>query len=208
MKLLLLGATGETGRWTMRRAIDSGDTVTVLVRRPEALTDVDRTVRIIQGDATSVDDIRAAAEDQDAVISALGRGMSFRAHGLFSSAAPAVTRGMTLAGVQRLVWLSSFGVGDTFAAASLLQKAMYATFLRDIYADKARSEVTLRSSGLDLTLVYPTTLTDGPASGSYRVGDRLRMRGAPSISRRDVAHFLHRAASDPSWIGRDAVLSA
>jgi hypothetical protein len=33
------------------------------------------------------------------------------------------------------------------------------------------------------------------------------MKGNPSISRADVAAFMHRAAHDSAWIHRDAVIS-
>lgn len=207
MKLLVLGATGPTGRHVVDRALEAGDIVTVLARRPEALEPLAGRVTVVAGDATSRDDVAKAMAGQDGVVSALGRSRSVRANSLFSRAAAAVAAAAEETGVSRLVWLSSFGVGDTYRSASLAQKAMYSTFLRDIYADKAASEQTIRSSGLDWTLVYPTTLTNGPAKGTYRVDDRLEMRGAPTISRADLAEFMHTAAHSPEWIHRDAVIT-
>lgn len=207
MKLLVLGATGPTGRHVVERAIDYGDEVTVLVRRPDALEGLSERVAVVQGDATSTGDVARAMERQDAVVSALGRSTSFRAEELFTRAASAVVAAAGTTGVRRLVWLSSFGVGDTFASASWLQKLFYRTFLRGIYANKAESEKTLRQAGLDLTIAFPTALTHGPAQGTYAVGDRLPMRGNPTISRADVAHFLHLAVHDPALVGRDAVLT-
>lgn len=207
MKLLVLGATGPTGHHVVERALEHGDEVTALARRPEALEPLAGRVAAVAGDATSAEDVARAMDGQDAAISALGRSTSIRADALFSRSATAVAEAAAKTGLKRLVWLSSYGVGDTFASASLPQKAMYKSFLRNIYADKAVSEKTLRAAGLDLTLVYPTTLTNGPAQGTYQVDDRLPMKGAPTISRADVGHFLHLAAHDPAWIGRDAVLT-
>ncbi|MDT0341463.1 NAD(P)-dependent oxidoreductase [Streptomyces litchfieldiae] len=207
MKLLILGATGPTGHHVLDLALKAGDTVTVLARRPEALADLADRVTVVAGDATSRDDVAKAMRGQDAVISALGRSRSVRADDLFTRAAAAVTGAAEGTGVSRLVWLSSFGVGDTYRSASPVQKVMYRTFLRDIYANKEISEKAIRSSGLDWTLVYPTTLTKGPAKGTYRVGERLPMRGHPTISRADVADFMHKAAHSPEWIRRDAVIT-
>lgn len=207
MKLLLLGATGPTGRLVLDQALAAGDTVTVLARRPEALDDVADSVTLIEGDATSGADVGQAMAGQDATIAALGRGRSTRAHGLFTRAAVAVVQAAELTGVHRLVWLSSFGVGDTFASANGVQKTMYRTLLRDIYANKAASEELIRASVLDWTIVYPTALMNGPAKGAYRVDDRLEMRFAARINRADVAQFMHRAARDPAWIRRDAVIT-
>ncbi|MBC9726973.1 SDR family oxidoreductase [Streptomyces sp. TRM68367] len=155
MKLLILGATGPTGRHVVDLAIRGGDTVTVLARRPEALNDLADQVNVVAGDATSHNDVAKAMTGQDVVISALGRSTSVHADDLFTHAA-AVIGAAKEKGVSRLMWLSSFGVGDTYRSASPAQKAMYRTFLRNIYANKELSEKAIRSSGLAWTLVFPT----------------------------------------------------
>ncbi|GAV39709.1 NAD(P)-dependent oxidoreductase [Streptomyces acidiscabies] len=207
MNLLVLGATGPTGRHLVDLALKSGDQVTVLARRPEALDELAGRITVVAGDATSQSDVAKAMVGQDVVVSALGRSRSIRADGLFTRATAAVLGAAHETGVTRLVWLSSFGVGATYRAASTTQKAIYSILLRNIYADKDAAERALRSSGLNWTLVYPTMLTDGPAKGTYLVGERLPMKGNPTISRADVADFLHKAAHSPEWIHRDAVVT-
>lgn len=208
MKLLILGATGPTGRLVAERALECGDTVTVLVRRPDALGPLTSQVDVVVGDATSSGDLAAAMAGQDAVISALGRGTSIRADDLFTDAATALIHASGYAQVTRVVWMSSFGVGQTYASANLMQKIMYRTFLRDIYANKDIAEQKIRASGLEWTLVYPTALTNGPARGDYRMGERLDMPLAARISRADVADFMHKAAHSPEWMRRDAVITS
>jgi putative NADH-flavin reductase len=207
MKLLILGATGPTGRHVVDLAVRSGDSVTAFVRNPAALGDLAERVTPVTGDATSQRDLAAAAVGHDAIVSALGRGSSVRADGLFTRASTAVTGAAREADVPRLVWLSSFGVGHTFGWSSSAQKLIYGTLLRSIYADKAIADESIRSSGLDWTVVYPTRLTNGPAKGTYRADDRLPMKGNPTISRADVAAFLHAAARGGEWIHRTAVIS-
>ncbi|WP_416966919.1 NAD(P)-dependent oxidoreductase [Streptomyces sp. 4F14] len=207
MNILILGATGPTGRHVVDLAIAAGDTVTVLARRPEALADLADQVNVVAGDATSHTDVAKAMIGQDAVISALGRSTSVRADNLFTRAAAAVIAAAEEEGVSRLVWMSSFGVGDTYHSASVMQKIMYRTFLRDIYANKHLAEKAIRSSDLDWTLVYPTLLTKGLAKGTYRADDRLPMKGNPKISRADVAAFMFEAAHSPEWINRDGVIT-
>jgi putative NADH-flavin reductase len=207
MKLLILGATGPTGRHVVDLAVRSGDSVTAFVRNPAALGDLAERVTPVTGDATSHRDLAAAAAGHDAIVSALGRGNSVRADGLFTRASVAVIGAAGEVGVSRLVWLSSFGVGDTFGWSSSAQKLIYGTLLRSIYADKAIADESIRSSGLDWTLVYPTRLTHGPARGTYRADDRLPMKGNPTISRADVAAFMHLAAHGREWINRTAVIS-
>ena len=79
--------------------------------------------------------------------------------------------------------------------------------LMKIYADKEASERILRAGDLDWTLVYPTMLTNGPAKGRYRVGERLPMKGAPAVSRADVADFMVKAAHGSEWSRQDAVIT-
>jgi putative NADH-flavin reductase len=137
--------------------------------------------------------VASAVKGHDAVVSALGteqtvRGM--RSPGLMAQATPAIIQAMIDAGVDRLVVLSAFGVGDTVREAPLFLRIMYKLFLGRVFADKAVGERLLRDSALDWTLVYPVLLTDGPRTGTYRSDVRL-MPGRPwRISRADVADFI------------------
>ncbi|MEU6356193.1 NAD(P)-binding oxidoreductase [Streptomyces sp. NPDC047072] len=210
MKLLVLGATGLTGRHVVEVALRSGDSVTAFVRSPAALGDLADQVSVAAGDATSRRDLAAALPGHDAVISALGAGSSLtsvRANDLFTLASEAVIGAAREASVSRLVWLSPFGVGHTYDWSSAPQKLIYRTLLRSLYANKEIADETVRSSGLDWTIVYPTRLTNDPAKGAFRADDRLPMKGNPTIGRADVAAFLHRAAQDGEWVHRSPVIT-
>src|SRR2546421_8350647 len=71
MKLLLLGATGGTGRQLLSQALQAGHEMTALVRSPEKLDEEDHLL-IRPGDATDPGSVDAAVAGQDAVLSALG----------------------------------------------------------------------------------------------------------------------------------------
>ncbi|MFF1738920.1 NAD(P)-dependent oxidoreductase [Streptomyces mirabilis] len=151
MKLLVLGATGLTGRHVVDVALRSGDSVTTFVRNPAALADLADRVTLATGDAPSLQDLSATLPGHDAVISALGAGnslTSIRADDLFTRSSTALVAAAKEAGVSRLVWLSSFGVGHTLAWSSIPQKMIYRSLLRNIYANKAIADESVRSSGL------------------------------------------------------------
>jgi putative NADH-flavin reductase len=207
MKLLVLGATGPTGRHLVDQALRCGDSVTALVRNPIALGDLAERLTVVPGDATSRADLTTAAAGQDAIVSALGRSTSLRAERLFTRSSSALIDAAREVRVPRLVWLSSFGVGETFYQASILQKLIYATLLRSIYSDKNASEHMIRVSGLDWTIVYPTRLTHSPELGRYQAADRLLMKGNPTISRADVASFMHDAVHSDDWVNRSPVIT-
>lgn len=188
-------------------ALLSGDQVTVLVRRPAALGDLAERLTVVVGDATSRRVVATATAGQDAVVAALGRGNSVVADDLFTRSSAAVIAAADETGVTRLVWLSSFGVGHTLTWSSPTQKLMYRTLLRSIYANKKAADGSIRTSRLDWTLVYPTRLTNEPATGAYRAADRPPMKGNPTISRADVAAFMHQAVHSGEWNHRTALIS-
>lgn len=206
MNLLILGGTGPTGRRLIEQGLSAGHRITALVRNMDALSDVTDEVTLLQGDATAAADVRAAMLGQDATISALGAGKSMISD-VYPRAATVVIDAARENGVSRLVWLSSFGVGKTMRQASAPQKVIYHTMLRSIYAQKEIADAMIRASGLDWTLVYPVNLTHGPATTTFRVDERLPMKGLPSISRADVARFMLGAASDHNWIKRSPIIS-
>ena len=206
MRLLILGATGPTGRNLVDQALGAGNDVTALVRDPTRLTLVHPRLTIVVGDATDPRSLDATVRGKEAVLSALGAGNSLRSD-IVHRAVTALIPAMRSHALKRIVFLSAFGVGESVHQASLLQRIAYRTLLRHIFADKAKADAMLRASGLDWTLVYPTLLTNGEREGRYRVGERLAMRGMASISRADVAEFMLSQLATDEWRCRTAVIS-
>jgi putative NADH-flavin reductase len=207
-KLLILGATGGTGRELVAQALGQGHEVTALARRPDQLPP-SAGLRVVAGSLPENREALAAAmRGQDAVISALGTGASLKSSGLMRRSLPAIRQAMEAAGVRRLIVTSAYGVGPTRRDVPLLPRLMIGLLLRDIYADKAAGEEDLRRSALDWTLVYPVTLTKGPRTGRYRVGERLALRGLPRISRADLADFLLRQVDDGTYVRKGVLISS
>ena len=150
--------------------------------------------------------LQAAIRGQDVVISALGAGNSFKPAGLIEHSVPAIVRAMEAQGVRRLIFTSAYGVGATFNTVPLVPRIFMRLLLHDIYADKEAGEAHLYRSKLDWTIVYPVTLTNGPKTGGYRVGEHLALRGIPKISRADVAHFLLSQMEDSTYLRKGVLI--
>jgi putative NADH-flavin reductase len=207
MRILLLGATGPTGRQVVAQALDEGHRVTALVRSPEKLPQLDDRLTVLVGDVTDEREVAGAAKGQDAVLSTMGSGKSLTSD-IVGRTVDALIPAMRKAEVDRLIFLSAFGVGNTYAQASLTQRFFYRAMLRQIYPDKEQADRKLLASDLDVTLVYPVMMTNQPFTGVYRVGDRFDFKGMPRISRADVAHFMLSQLVDPAWSRRIAVLTS
>ncbi|MEO6252981.1 MAG: SDR family oxidoreductase [Ferruginibacter sp.] len=206
MKILILGASGLTGRLLVAKALEQHHEVTALVRDPLKLQITHEKLTIITGDALDKEVLLKAIAGQDAVLSALGRGKNLKSLDLITNAVNVLIPAMLQSNVKRLIFLSAIGVGETFVQANLLQKIIFRTLLRGIFADKTKAEKQIRSSTLDWTLAYPVVLTDGPGTGKYQTGEMLPMKGMPKISRDDVADFMIRQLTDNTWLKKGAVL--
>lgn len=208
MKILVLGATGPTGQQILRQGLAQGHQLTAFVRNRSKLPLSDARLQVLDGalpgDAGALE---SALRGQDAVICCLGLRNALKSGGLMVGAMRVLVPAMERAGVRRLMLMSSNGVGDTHARSPLLARIMYRLLLADIFADKAAGEAIVRASSLEWTIAYPTMLTDGPRTGSYRAGETLELRGMPKISRADVADFLLRELSARALVRKGVVLS-
>jgi putative NADH-flavin reductase len=206
VRLVVLGATGVTGRLLVDQGIARDHEIVAYVRRPDAL-DERPGLRIVGGELADVPALTSALSGADAVLCAIGpKGVSdlFGAD-LMQRTLPAVAAAMAAAGVRRLVLMSAYGVGDTAASASPMAKIAFGTAVRSLYRDKQVAESRLAGRDLDLTTVYPTALANGPVDGSEVVRDVTtvsHVRGMPKVSRAAVATAMLDAAEDPATIGR------
>ena len=208
-KVLVLGATGGTGREVVAQALKLGHEVTAFVRDPGRLPATGERLRVVTGDVTAGGQPLAdAVRGQDAVISALGRGNSMKSGGLIARSVPVIVRAMEGAGVRRLIFTSAYGVGETWRDVPLVPRIVMRLFMRDLSTDKQVGEVALAASGLEWTVVHPVTLTNGLATGRYRAGERLALSGFPRVSRGDVAAFLLAQVDDRSWVRKHVLISA
>jgi putative NADH-flavin reductase len=210
VKLLILGATGGTGREIVTQALAAGHEVTTLVRDRSRMRLDDPHLTVVDtGDvAAEGPALTRAMRGQDAVISALGRGKTFASDDLMRRSVPRIIQAMQATDVRRLIFTSALGVGDSFTDSPLLPKLFFVTLLRNIYADKLAGDRLIRSSGLQWTIVQPAQLTEGPLTKVYRSGEHLELTGMPAISRADTAHFIVNCLGDPSTIGRTIILAS
>jgi nucleoside-diphosphate-sugar epimerase len=203
MKILVIGATGGSGRAVTTELLGRGHTVTAFSRHASSLR-LDGDLRAVDGDATRHDDVATAMSGQEVVVVTLGisesairvrlRGAGSTADDVRSRGTRVVVDAMRGAGVGRLVVQSSYGVGPTRPLLGLADRAFFALVLKPQIADTERQEQIVRSTGpdVDWTIVQPVHLTDGAVTEARVTPDGVI--GGRTISRGGVATVLADAA--------------
>lgn len=191
-RVLIIGATGGTGRQIVEQALERGYTVTALVRSPSKLQLKHPRLSIIQGDVLDEDAVDRAIAGQDAVLCALGHKQFFYPTRILSEGTRNILRAMETHGVARLVCETSLGIGDSAGRMGL-----YYTFfvipliLPFYYWDKTRQERLIARSNVEWVIVRPGALTNGEKQRHLResghAGGFVR---TVRISRADVADFM------------------
>jgi putative NADH-flavin reductase len=192
MRILIVGASGATGREIVTQALERGHEVTALVRRPGRFRIRDARLRIVAGDILDRAAVDAAVAGQEAVLSALGHKRWLIPTRILSRGTEHLLTAMERHAVRRYIGVTALGVGDSWWRGGLYYTLFLLPVLLQFYfLDKLRQERLVRASDLDWTLVRPGALTSGRARGRWRAGTKI---GNPlwtvRIARADVARFL------------------
>lgn len=203
MQLLVVGATGGTGRQAILQALDRGHYVTALVRDPNKLTIQHPNLSVLTGDVLKPETLLPAVRRQDAVICSLG-GRPGQSDKSVADGTQNLIAVMQQLAIRRLLVVSSFGVGTSYVDAPLFSKLVLKTFLSGPIAEKEVQEKAVRESGLDWIIARPTRLTDDAATGRYRVAEHVKLPALsrPRISRADVATFLLDQLTNDRYLSR------
>lgn len=199
MRILIVGASGPTGRQLVQQALARGYRVTALVRRPESFKLTHEHLTVVRGDVLDPTAVDAAVAGQEAVLSTLGHKRWMIPTRILSAGTANVLAAMKSHGVHRFVCVTSLGVGDSWWRMGLYYTLFILPVILQFYFwDKHRQETLVRESGLDWTIVRPGALTNGKARGTWRSG---RAIGNPlwtvRIARADVARFLLDEVNEP-----------
>jgi len=205
MKVLVLGATGGTGRLIVRDAVAKGYSVVALVRST-AHADLPG-AELIEGDARDEATLARAMDGCDAVVSALGTGMGRRKVDLLTVATRALIAVMTRNDVRRLVCISALGVGDSRGHGGFVFDRLFQPLLlTQAYKDKNRQEAAISVTSLDWVIVRPARLTDDQARGSVRAVTNLASINGGKVARADVARFAVEQLTADTWLRQTPVI--
>ncbi len=192
MQILVIGATGGTGREIVKQALERGQDVVALARNPAKLDFKHERLRVVKGDVMDPSTLDAAVKVCDAVVCALGHKRWLGPSKILSQGTHNLIAAMERRGVKRLVVESALGVGDSIGRLGVYYTLFTIPFILPFYwYDKERQERVVRTSNLEWIIVRPGQLTNGRRRGSYKHGPRVgNYLWSVSISRADTADFM------------------
>lgn len=208
MKILVLGATGATGRLIVSKALAEGHDVVALVRSKAKAEDLTG-AELVEGDARDAAALTRAIAGCDAVVSSLGTAMSpFREVTLLSTATRALVGVMEQQNIRRLLCITGLGAGDSRGHGGFFfDRLLLPLMLRKVYEDKDRQEDAIRGSTLDWTIVRPTVLNDKPARGRIKALTDLSGVHGGTIARADVADFVVQQLTANTWLRKSPLIT-
>lgn len=195
MKIAMFGGTGSVGNRLVPMLLAQGHHLALLTRRPATAP---QGVDIVEGDVTDAAAVRETLKGADLVYCLLGATLkdksAIRTHGT-----SVIVAQMQRAGIDRMICLSSFGAGDSYAALPRFYRWVLAPLiLKDMLKDHEGQEEILAQSDLNWTVLRPVNLSDAHATGAQcgptaTFGDHRRPL---KVSRDDVANCLATLAND------------
>lgn len=204
MKVVILGATGFSGKSILDKALSMGHQVTVLVRDPSKLVGRHENLTIIPGDVLDRNKLAAALEKQDGVIQCLGVGGKGdgKPTTFISDATKLIVEEMERHNVHRFIAMSNVGAGNSISfVPAFFSKWIVPYFmkwLQVIIDDKNRMEPIIMNSRLDWTIVRCPNIVEKKAKGNCNAtldGKGLKL----SVTLSDLAEFMVGQLTDKTY---------
>lgn len=215
-KILLLGATGRTGRLVLEQALARGWQVSALARNAGALPQNAAGLSVTQGTPLNRGDVARAMEGCDAVISTLNNNRAsdnpfarpVSPPNFMADSIARTLEAMQAQGIRRISLLSAAGAGNSFPEQPWLFRMLIRhTNLGHTYRDHDAVDALLRRSDADWTQVRAVMLGRNPGKGPVIVSYGGSPRPHFQISRDSVARFLIESLDDGALVGKAPTIS-
>ncbi|KAM4745377.1 flavin reductase (NADPH)-like isoform 1-T2 [Anableps anableps] len=207
MKIALLGATGQTGQFLVKQALEQGHTVTAVVRNPAKLTVQHDNLKVVSADIFSADSLKPHFKDQDVVVSCLGFPASFFSGVTGYTASMAATVGaMREARVNRVITMTSWYTEPNSGTQSpFLIRFLLLPMIRNVLSNMYEMERFLqKTEDINWTVVRPPGLKNLGATAQeflthegYFVPDN---NAQAAVGRGDVARFMLSLLNSNAWV--------
>ena len=197
MKILVAGATGNTGERLMHQLKDRGHDPVAIVRESSDTSGLPEGIETRLADLADLEE--GVTQGCDVVVFAAGSGGDTdeeMTDKIDRDGAIKLIELSEKSDVRRFVMLSSVGADQSHPDGEL------AHYLKA----KHDADERLKDSSLEYAILRPVSLTDEGPTGSIKLGDDVNPKG--EAARGDVAVVLADAVESPEWTGRIALMES
>lgn len=188
-KVIVIGANGLTAQQVISRLIKQPNVqLSLFVRQASKLHTVhdDKQINIFEGDAINMDDLRAAIQGQDIVISTLG-GMDLDVK------TENIVKVMRELGVKRLIAISAGGIYDELPEPFNSWDKQMVGYTRPT---NLRTAEVIEHSPLEYTILRPVWLTD-KSSEEFQLTKKGEVFKGTETSRASLGRFIADLVENP-----------
>ncbi|XP_037338065.2 uncharacterized protein LOC119224801 isoform X1 [Pungitius pungitius] len=212
MKIVILGATGQTGQYLVNQALQQGHAVTAVARNPGKLAVHHEKLKVVEADIFSEDSLKPHFSGQDVVMSCLGFPASFFSPVTgYSRSMNSVVGAMREARVNRIITMTSWYTEPNSGVQSpYLIRFLLLPMIRSVLTNMHEMEQFLqKTEDINWTVVRPPGLKNLPASAQeflthegYFVPDG----SGSSAGRGDVARFMLSLLNTNAWVKKGVAI--
>lgn len=216
MRILILGATGRTGRLILEEALDRGHEVTVLARDAGKIKSASPLLNVLEGTPADPTSLSQAMNNCEAILSALNisRVNDFPWSRLrtpkdfLSTVMSNIIEISPRHRIRRVIFTSAWGAAETRKdIPGWFRWFIEHSNIRYPYDDHARQEELVSKSSLDWTAVRPAGLINSKKKKEIIVSINNHPRPHIIISRYNVARFMLDVLEQGLYVGEKVVIS-
>lgn len=202
MKIVVVGASGKTGRLVLEDAVVAGYEVIAYVRTKESVTLAHPNLTVVEGQLNEKDKLKSVLAGADVCVSTLGGASLTKHNRAVMDGIDTIVGMLEEVNVKRFIYMSSIGAGTS--RDYMPQPVRY--FIADVMlrvplADHTTNENRIMKSQLDWTIIRPGGLSDGAKSDKLKHGtESFKMTGNQTVSRSNVAAFILKLLTEGSYL--------
>ncbi|OFX84011.1 MAG: hypothetical protein A2W99_03325 [Bacteroidetes bacterium GWF2_33_16] len=214
MKILVLGATGRTGKYVIEEALKRGYEISAIARNPEKIKDFK--IDITQGTPYDYETLEKAIIGCDAVINTLNVSRKsdnpwaslVAPKDLISKSASNAIKAMEKSGIKRFVALSAIGAGRSWKTSpGILKFIVSISNLKHAFIDHGKQEAILENSLIDYTICRaPMLLNKTNLTGAIATPEGINPPSSV-LSRNSAAEFFINIIEKKEFVRKTVNLS-
>lgn len=216
MNVLLLGATGRTGKYVLEYLLNNGHTINVIVRDKNKIGNTSDRLQIFEADIT-IENLLKATNGCEAIISVLNisRTSDFpwaklrTPKDFLSETMKNILQISKELKIKKLIVCSAWGVHETKKEIpGWFRWVINNSNVGLAYKDHERQENFLRNSELNYTIVRPAGLTNSVKEKEILISQNNIPKPKLTISRKNTARFMVELLEDTSYSRQAVTISS